>query len=430
MRVQDHIGLISWSLADKALFILYGFVLIVIMNYTVPAEFGLYSLLIGLHTWIFTISDSFSLQSLIQFGMNERNRGKVNLIALVSHLSLTLGISLLVFVLRYSLAGLFDESRILDIASFLPVLSLAFIPRTYSQKIIYRIQNMFYLFLTNLTFFGTMAALIFIKISSVKFLTFNDLAYIYLYGSMASSAVALVLIRKELIFTRTGDIGWRQVYNFSWKMTLANIMYSLPRQLDVFFVKIFFSLNEVGFYAAAKNIFRVFDEALGAVNGIIYPEAVKLLDKKNYKDFSLLATKSLSFLFVSFFFAVVILYFGLADIIFNWILPERFMQSLVFFKVILLAALFLPFQMLFLFIISKNRLNILLFYYLIGLLVFTITIVIIGYGGFLTYMPIALVSYYGVMSILVYLDSIKNLKLKLKDLFRSILDTKDFFIKN
>ncbi len=429
MRVQDHIGLISWSLADKALFILYGFVLIVIMNYTVPAEFGLYSLLIGLLTWIFTISDSFSLQSLIQFGMKESSRGKVNLIALCSHIALTLGISLIVFLLRYPLSDLFSEPRILDIAAFLPVLSLAFIPRTYGQKIIYRIQNMFYLFLTNLTFFGVMTVLIFFKISTANFLAFNDLAYIYLTGSIASSLVALVLIRKELRFTTTGEIGWRKVYSFSWKMTVSNLMYSLPRQLDIFFVKIFFSLNEVGLYAAAKSIFRVFDEALAAANGIIYPSAVKLSEQKKLKDFSYLATKALSFLFVFFLFSVVVLNFGLADILFNWLLPERYVQSLSYFKILLFAAIFLPFQMLFLFIIAKNRLNTILSYYSIGVTVFIVTILFIGFAGLKNLIPLGLVLYYGVMGIIAYIDSLRNINLNSKDLFKSIYDTKEFLSK-
>jgi len=280
---------------------------------------------------------------------------------------------------------------------------------------------MFYLFLT-------MTVLIFIKIASTKFLAFNDLAYIYLSGSIASSLVALVLIRKELRFTTTGEIGWRKVYSFSWKMTISNLMYSMPRQLDIFFVKIFFSLNEVGLYAAAKNIFRVFDEALGAASGIIYPSAVKLLEKKKYDDFTYLASKALSFLFVFFLISVLILNFGLADILFNWFLPERYIHSLGYFKILLFAAIFLPFQMLFLFIIAQNRLNSILKYYSIGLIVFIITILVIGYGGYRQFIPLGLVFYYATMSMLAYNDSLKNINLKFKDLFRSIGDTKDYFM--
>lgn len=100
MRIQDHIGMISWSLLDKALFIFYGFIFILVINYATPIEYGLYSLLVAIHSWIFTISDSFALQSLIQFGMRQENRKKVNLIGLSNHTVITIGSSLLVFFFR------------------------------------------------------------------------------------------------------------------------------------------------------------------------------------------------------------------------------------------------------------------------------------------------------------------------------------------
>ena len=429
LRVQDHIGLISWSLIDKGLYILYGFVLIVIMNRTDLPEFGLYSLLIGLHTWIFTISDSFALQSLIQFGMNEKNRSKVNLIALFTHLSLTLGVSLVLFLLRVPLSHLFNEPRIEDIAAFLPILTLAFIPRTFCQKIIYRIQNMFYLFLTNLLFFGVITIFVLIGISNGGRLNFGSLSYYYLYGSIASSIMALILTYKHISFSRTGEIGWRKIYEFSWKMTLANVMYSLPRQLDVYFIKLFFNLYYVGLYSAAKNIFRVFDEALGAANGLIYPAAVRFKEKNKENEYKELSRKSLSILFISFTILAILLYFFLADFLFEIFLPKTYIASLYFFKILLIGAIFLPFQMLFLFIIAQNKLNKILIYYTIGLFTFISFFLIIGFFKSIYLIPYALVIYYCIMSLLVYYDSVRNLKLTFTDLFSFFFDFRRYLKK-
>jgi len=422
LRVQDHIGLISWSLADKALFILYGFVLIVIMNYTMPAEFGLYSLLIGLHTWIFTISDSFSLQSLIQFGMNEGNRRKVNLIALGSHLLLTLGISLVVFVLRYPLADLFNEPRILDVAAFLPVLSIAFIPRTYSQKIIYRIQNMFYLFLTNFVFFGVMSVMIFLKISTVKFLSFNDLAYIYLFGSIASSLMALVLIRKELRFSRTGEIGWRKVYNFSWKMTVINLLHSFPRNIDIFIIKIFFPIETIGLYAAAKNLFRLFEEILNAMNGLVYPSAVKNEAANNKQALFDLMTKSVSFIFVGFAGLVIVLETGVSEWLINLVLNERYMQSVGYFNLLIIAAPFLALWYIFSIMMAKNKLIDIIKISTVSFLCSLTMMLIIGVLQLDKMVPLGYGTYIIVSGILAFYYGNNYLQFKFNYIFRAFND--------
>ena len=430
MRVQDHIGVISWSLADKGLFILYGFVLIIIMNYTEPAEFGLFSLLIALHTWIFTISDSFSLQSLIQFGMNENNRKKVNLLALISHIVLTFGASLIVFIFRHPLAELFSEPRIVEIASFLPVLSIAFIPRTYSQKIIYRIQNMFYLFLTNFAFFGTISAFIFLNITSTKLLTFTDLAYYYLFGSLASSTIALVLINKHLRFSHKGEISWRSIYRFSWKMTTVSILFTLPRLMDVFIIKMFFQLETVGLYAAAKNIFRVFDEALSAINSLLYPAAVRHIEHKNFGELYSLLTKSFSFGFVIFTVSFLLLYSGLSSIIFNFILPSSYSQSLDYFNILIIALPFLPFTFIYSVMVAMNKMNHIIIIVSIALIVFITISISIGENNLTSLIPLGLISYYILIGIIGFFYSKTTLNIPVKSIFRFFNDSKSYLSKH
>jgi len=138
MRVQENIGKISWSFADKFLFLIYGFVSLFQMKAMVLSEWGLFSLLIGLNTWIFVVSDSLALTSIIQFGVVPQNRGKVNLISLIFHISIAVGSSLIFYLFRNELSTFFKEPRIYEVCLHLPLLSLIMIPRTYCLKFIYR----------------------------------------------------------------------------------------------------------------------------------------------------------------------------------------------------------------------------------------------------------------------------------------------------
>ena len=422
LRVQDHIGLISWSLIDKGLYILYGFVLIVIMNRTDLPEFGLYSLLIGLHTWIFTISDSFALQSLIQFGMNEKNRSKVNLIALFTHLSLTLGVSLVLFLLRVPLSHLFNEPRIEDIAAFLPILTLAFIPRTFCQKIIYRIQNMFYLFLTNLLFFGVITIFVLIGISNGGRLNFGSLSYYYLYGSIASSIMALILTYKHISFSRTGEIGWRKIYEFSWKMTLINLLHSFPRNIDIFIIKIFFTLDTVGLYSAAKNLFRVFDEALNALNGLVYPAAIKHQQNRDEIYVLALLKKSVSFIFIGFLLCVIILELGLSNYLINLLLSSRYINSIQYFNLLILSAPFMAFWYIFSIMMAKNKLLDLLKITIISSFLTIVIFTSIGLLNYPTLVPIGYVSYILISGLFALYYANKYFNYKYIYIFDSIFD--------
>ncbi|MFN3780922.1 MAG: hypothetical protein ACK4SO_01960, partial [Candidatus Kapaibacteriota bacterium] len=58
MKLSDNIDKVAWSLLDKGLYVLYGFVVILQIRRIEPAELGLFSILIALHTWIFVIADS------------------------------------------------------------------------------------------------------------------------------------------------------------------------------------------------------------------------------------------------------------------------------------------------------------------------------------------------------------------------------------
>ena len=57
MKLTAHLGKITWSLADKGLYVLYGFIQLLQIK-ALPAEvYGVFALLVGLNTWIMIVSD-------------------------------------------------------------------------------------------------------------------------------------------------------------------------------------------------------------------------------------------------------------------------------------------------------------------------------------------------------------------------------------
>jgi hypothetical protein len=115
LKLQDNIGLVSWTAFDKITYILYGVVSLLQMKYLEPDHLGLFALLINLHTWIFIISDSLALQNIIQFGVERENRKIVNLYSLILLIILTLGSSLIFYLFRHPLSDLFEEGRIVNL---------------------------------------------------------------------------------------------------------------------------------------------------------------------------------------------------------------------------------------------------------------------------------------------------------------------------
>lgn len=427
MRLQDHLGMLSWSLLDKGLYLIYGFIFVLIINYTTPAEYGLYSILIAIHTWIFTISDSFALQSIIQFGMNHENRKKVNLIGLINHTILTLGTAFIILILAQFFGGI----KFKEMAMFLPVLTLSFILKTFCQKLIYRDQKMKLLFFTNLIFFGINTFYIVYIIKVFGQLHFSSLITGYIFGAIASSILSIILTSKELKFGTKGQIKIKEILNFNWKMTIVSLLYSMPRQLDTVFLKLFFTYETIGIYAAAKTIFRVFDEAMNAVTALVYPSSVRMINNKNYEDLNKLVSKTFSFGFFIFLFAFLILIFGGSNLLFNLpIIPEKFRYSLNYFNILLLSLPFLPFNISYSIMVAQNKM-----YEIMGIIICSVVLsfsllLYVGFSQNQSMVPIGIASYYVISGLIGLIYALKNYNFKLISFFKIFSAIKNFLLKS
>ena len=193
MKLQHHISTISWTVANKLLYVIYGFIFLIQISILTPNDFALFALLLAINTWIFVICDSFALQLIVQYGFDTNKEKQANTYAIILHIAISIIFSIIIYVLGNQLALLFNEKRFIEVSDFLPLLSILMIPRTYFSKFIIKEQQMKSLFYIDLLFFGTFTILIIYFKVQFNYMSFKEAVYIYFLGASLSSIMARVL---------------------------------------------------------------------------------------------------------------------------------------------------------------------------------------------------------------------------------------------
>jgi len=431
LQLQYHISKISWTFADKILYVIYGFVLLLQISIMAPSDFALFNFLLALNTWIFVISDSFALQSVIQYGFDLLNRRKVNTYSVLLHLIIVIVLSGALYALQGIITNLLDEPRFLEITPYLPLLSLFMIPRTYCLKLMLRDHKMNRIFMTNLAFFGWMVFKVFQFKFSENSINLNDAIYIYLEGTALSSLTSILLSLKELRFSFSGNIRIKDIISFSLPFTLTNALNTIPKYLDVFILKLFFPLEQVGVYSAARSIFKFFEEGMNGVNGLVYPAAVRAVTNKDSAALHSIVTKAVSFTLFGFIISSIFLALGMSDYLVALLGKVKFIDAIIHFKIMLIATIFLPFNILY-FVITAYSKHFELMKIVGASLIFSIiTYIFIGLIGENVLMPIAYVVYYAAFSIMAFrfVNKQEIVIFKSGDLFRAYPDGLEFLSK-
>ncbi len=344
MRVTAHLGKISWSLADKGLYVAYGLVQLLQIK-ALPAEvYGVFALLVALNTWIMIVSDGSALAGIIQFGTTESERPRLNALGLSIHVLIVGVCALFVYVLRQPLTQVFNEPRFVDVATTLPLYCLLTLPRMFCLKLIYREMRMKELFMVDLVWFGVRTALTIQALQSQELRTFADIVRIDLIGMAASSLAAILFTLRDMQFGWRGSITLKGYLRYGIPLALATALNSTPRQLDVLVIAAFFGVGVVGVYNPAKNLFRFFEQAFDAVITLLYPAAVRMYAQQRSEDLQLLVTKAISLTLIPTILALIVLEAGGSNAI-VWILGDQYAASVGHFNVLILAAVGMPFVM-------------------------------------------------------------------------------------
>jgi O-antigen/teichoic acid export membrane protein len=436
MNIQQHVSKISWTATDKLMVIGYGFVNLIQIRLLDSADFGLYSLLVALQTYIFILSDGSALQGVIQFGMNQATRPRVNYLTLLLHLSIVLGCSGVVFLLRYPLSVVFNEPRLVSVGVYLPIFCLLTMPRAYCLKLLQRDLQMKQIFWVNCSWLTTMTALTFWFLSQRISFTFQTMIVIAFVGMGVSSLVALVISRGLLRFDSTElsknennitteKVTFRQLLGFGLPQLVVSALHNTIRQLDVYIVQFYFGSAQVGIYNAAKTLFRVFEQGVDAMYGLLTPGTVKFIQSGEKDKLIALLTKSVSIVLLLYVVGALFLYLGGIKLLL-YVIGSKFYLAGVDFKVLLLSTVFLPIIPLSTVLTAANKVSTLIMQVSIAVLSGTVVYLLCGVYGFRDVFALGTLTYYALLGGQLFISVNSLLSIQPQLYLRSLSDISDF----
>ena len=423
MRITEHLDKISWSLADKSTYVLYGIASIVVLKITNDIEFGIFTLFNQLHNLILSVSDAFALQSVLQFSAVESEKPKVNFIAMLNHIIIVTLLVLLVLLFKTTLADVFNQPQIINIANALPLLALFSIPRYFCARLLYRELKIFKLFLTNLAYFGSMSAIIFYCFWKNIFLHSHDIINITYLGAAIATIVSIIVTFRYWKFSFKGATKYTEVVKFSTKYAATGFVLSLPKYFDTFLIQFFYGTSVVGLYGAAKNIFRFVDEAINTAYSLIYAPTVKFISLGDGKSLNSLTTKTISLLIIVFFMATTLCFLGVSDY-FGHFLSGKFSEAIPIFNMLMLSSILLPITVLNTTISAGGKPEIVAKYVLASFPIWIAVFLFIGnfYPENVLLIPAPYFAFLLVFSTLLFRYANKNFDFRFVQLFRIIPD--------
>lgn len=387
MKLTAHLGKITWSLADKGLYVGYGLVQLLQIQALAPEVYGLFSLLVSVNTWIMIVSDGSALQGIIQFGSQQEHRRRVNAVAMM----LYLGIVTVAVIVAGIVAVAFQARWASTVVPMLPVYCLLTMPRMFCMKLLYRDMRMRDVFVADLVWFSVRTLMTVWALRQGSLATFDDILIIDLAGMAASSAIAMLLTRKELRFSLAGGITFREYLRFGVPLALATGLNSTPRQLDVVVIEAFFGAAVVGVYNSAKNLYRAFEQAFDAAVTLLYPAAVRVSTQGRMGDLQVLSTKAISFTMFPVIAAVLVLELGGSSLIVP-LLGKKYAAAVGHFNVLCLSALAMPFMLMSSVMAAMGHSRSIVRFSLIGLIVATAVLVLVGVVGAESWIGLGLVA--------------------------------------
>lgn len=424
MQLSQHLGKISWSLADKALYVAYGLVQFVQIAYLPAEAYGVFALLVALNTWIMIVSDGSALAGIIQFGVHTDQRRRVNLMALIIHAIVVGGAVGAIYIFSEPLVDLFRVPQFGIVASLLPIYCLLTFPRMFCLKIIFRDMRMRDLFIADTIWFGTRTAMTFWAISNGTLNSLEDIVLIDFAGMAASSICTIVLTRRDLVFGWAGNIPIGTYLRYGVPLAMATALNSAPRQLDVYVIAAYFGVGVVGVYNPAKNLYRFFEQAFDAATTLLYPAAVRVYSQNRMGDLQILVTKAISFTLIPTIIAVVILELGASQLIIP-LLGKQYAAAVDHFNVLSIAALGMPFVLMSSVIAAMGRSTIIVRYSAIGLLISASVLFLVGELGSPLLVGLGLVTNTIVVGILCTMHVRSVVHFPLSALVRSWTDVRE-----
>lgn len=429
MRLQDHLSKISWTIADKTLFLGYGVVRMLQIRSMSPSEWGLFSLLDVLVMFAITITDNLTFVSIIRFAAEKERRAELNSTVLFLGGVLSVIVSVLMYVFRENFAYLLSEQRFIEVCTSFPFVLLLSLPRFFAVKIMYRDLAVRTLFFVNAVWFGSMtiASLYYIHVKNT--IDFSSMFTITIVGLVLSGSVGLWLVRRELVFGKISREMVEKVLSFGASQIGWTAPVTAMKQLDGYIVQYFFGTAVVGVYQSARTLYRFVDAAFDAISGIFFPALVRVIAEKNTEKLRALISKTISFTLLIMLFSVICVEIGLGELLIRLVLSDKYIAAVGQFRVMIVASVFSSFSLLSSLLVATGEMKKLTQYSFSSFVVGIIVLILLSKLGFQSILPLGVVTFHFVQGYLYWKYTKQKIGLNTNDVFRSIRDISNF-IKN
>lgn len=346
MQLSQHIGKAVWSTAGKLLYVALGIAFLLPRKVIGPEMWGVYAVTQALLTSVFTLSDSFALQAMVNFGMDLSRRREAYTVAALLHVTFIIAGTAAIYICREPLASFFNEPALLATLDLFPLFALGFLLRNYFLKVAQLHIDTRGTFLIDLVWIGGTMALIVHGWMTGTLVTARDMIIIMTLSSAASSVMGLALYARHVRFTLKLDGVYAvRMVRFGMAQLGSAVTLVLQTQGDALILKTFASSAVVGNYDAAKSFFRGFEAIRDAGALFVYPAVAKLAVEHRREELVLLLEKMIGFMLIAITPMVILVWVGPTDYLFDMIYKGKFEDAAMIFKILSLAALAIPFSM-------------------------------------------------------------------------------------
>ncbi len=337
-----------WAFASRGLPVPYAFVLILVARSLAPAEFGVLSVFQTHFTILFTFSDGFALQAIVKFGVEP----EVHLEELVTVTTLLfiafLGSALVVLLLFPTFfSRLLNIPELVELIPYLAIFAIFTMPRVILSKVLQSKFLMKQIFFVDFANFGVATIVLFILLTMGKIHSAGSVIHITMLSGLLSSLVAIVLTRSHLRYRISYSKRMlARISEFVRYQAAMGVVSTAQQNFDVLIVSSFTGAIGVGIYSGAKMLFRGFDVVRETMTLFVFPATSKYHSRNELGTLRTIVEKSVSFLIIALIPIAFILAVG-APVIFHTLYGFKYDASIPVFRVLLLAVLFYPIQMVF-----------------------------------------------------------------------------------
>ncbi len=250
---KKYLANTSWLFFERILRIIISFVVVIyVVRYLGPKDFGLYSYVLSF-TWLFVAISTLGLETISVREIVKQPEKKDEIIGTVFTLRLLGGIAAITLI---ALVLLFSREEFY-ISMLILIASAAFIFQSFSAieyyfRAIVKAKYNAYALSTSVIFSSALKIiLILIEAPLVYFIA----AFTFEYIVLAIGLVAVYKINKNKIFSwNYSKLISRSLLKDSWPLALSGVVVMIYMKIDQVMIKHMIGEEAVGFYAAAVRL--------------------------------------------------------------------------------------------------------------------------------------------------------------------------------